>query len=107
MEPYNYETANEILKNRDSKKLKHETWLERISENEIAVVYHATSVVQYFKDGSVKLNNGGWATPTTKRRINLYQQCGKVFQEKFEWFFVFNRDFKNPIPFENGMVVSS
>ena len=105
MDCHNYKTANEILKNRDEKKVAHETWLKRIDENEIAVVYHATSVVRYFKDGTITLHDGGWATVTTKKRINDFQKIGNVFQKNYEWFFKFFSS--GVVPFSDGMTMTN
>jgi len=103
MDCYNYETANEILKNRDKKKIAHQTWLKRIDENEIAVVYHSTPVVRYFKDGEIRIHDGGWATVTTKRRINDFQKIGYLYQQNFEWFFHYIPG--ATVKFENGMTL--
>jgi len=42
-----------------------------LAEGELSVKYHETVVFRYYVDtGDVEVDNGGWATPTTKERIN-------------------------------------
>lgn len=46
---------------------------------------HATPVVTIYKDGTYVLKTGGWATVTTKDRLNTYAP-GMIFQESRVWY---------------------
>lgn len=57
----------------------------------ISVVYHNTLVVEADKNrGIIKLDTGGWKTPSTKARMNqASNQFGlgyQVYQKDHEWF---------------------
>lgn len=71
---------------------KHRTTV-RMENGELSVVFHNTEVVNANSD-RIKLNTGGWFTPTTKTRMNqTANQFGlgfKVFQKDFDWFVRFN-----------------
>ena len=54
-------------------KLGNNTTLARTSEGNWAVRLHATDVVTFYRDGSVRLDTGGWNTPTTRLR---FRACG-------------------------------
>jgi hypothetical protein len=77
-------------------------------EGRTEVRYHDTVVVA-FDEVSVTLDSGGWRTATTKNRMNQaanqYDLGYGVYQERGEWFVVVDRDWDNPIPFEDGMVL--
>ena len=71
--------------------------------------YHDT-IISRISDTRIELDNGGFHTVTTKRRMN--QELGfhgipfRVFQDNFEWFLgMFPNDGFRPIPFNaNGML---
>lgn len=71
----------------DDRPLEYETRLQRRSDDQIAVKLFDTDVVTYHADGAVELNNGGWETVTTKKRLNDYTppHIG-VYQSDREWF---------------------
>lgn len=52
------------------KKVANNTYLERRTDESIALVLHNTDVVTYHLDGRIVLDTGGWLTVTTKDRIN-------------------------------------
>lgn len=80
-----YADANAKLGSRSTRKLDYRTYLERRSNDSIAVRFWETDVVTYFADGTIALNSGGWRTPTTKSRINEYAPVN-VWQEKGVWY---------------------
>ena len=88
-----YTDADEILTGRckDRRKITNNTWLERRGPDEIAVRLHATDVVTYYADGSIRLNTGGWFTVTTKARINEFSPFS-VSSNRGEW----NVSIRNP-----------
>jgi len=53
------------------------------------VLYHQTQVVK-FNEKQIRLNSNGWATVTTKLRMNQasnqFNLGYRVFQKDFEWF---------------------
>jgi hypothetical protein len=61
---------------RGNRKVAHNTWLRRLPAEvdgdmpDYAVRYHETDVVAFHADGTATLTDGGWATPTTRARIN-------------------------------------
>jgi len=97
-----YDQAKVQLGNRKSKKLGHETWLEA-RENAIAVRYHRTDVVTIHEDNTYELNNGGWATSTTKKRLNQYSPA-KIYQHKYSWYLWTP---EGPVSYFNGIKVNS
>lgn len=60
--------------------------------------YHQTPVVVE-KDGTYKLNNGGYQTKSTKERINRYCPF-RVYQEDYEWYVSYKGQ---TLEFESGM----
>jgi hypothetical protein len=70
-------------RNRDSKKLNNNTDAIR-HEGIIAIKLHDTDIVTFYPDGDIKLNSGGWRTPTTKDRIQTYSPY-RISQERGVW----------------------
>jgi|TARA_Y100000034_G_scaffold131097_1_gene191071 hypothetical protein len=48
--------------------------------------FHDTNIVEFTEDGGMKLNSGGWKTPTTKERINRFLDSGYIYQRNSEWY---------------------
>lgn len=81
-----YGDFNDFLGKRERKKLKGNTWVERnVDPESIGIRLHGTVVVEYFPDGKIKLDTGGWETNTTKKRINEFSPFS-VWHEKFVLF---------------------
>jgi len=85
-------------RNRGQRKLGNNTYGYIETDGTVSVELHGTKVVQFYPNGLVKLNSGGWRTHTTKKRINQYSPVG-VYQKNFEWFL------SNGTPFEDNMLV--
>ena len=71
------------------------------------VVLHRTEIATYDHNTSaLKLNTGGWATVTTKSRLNAILQGlivgASVFQRDFIWFLNYNNSTHN---FFDGMIL--
>lgn len=49
------------------------------------IKYHDTVVLETRKDGSIRINSGGFRTVTTKARINDYQNVVNLWQTEGEW----------------------
>lgn len=78
---------------------------------------HNTPVVTIYQDGTYVLKTGGWATHTTKDRLNAYGP-GMVFQHNRVWYWSPNRtwnsrkgEWEGPLVgtyyFHNGMRVTT
>lgn len=64
------------------------------------IKYHDTVVLEVRKDGSIRLDSGGFRTVTTKERINTYQNIVSIWQAKGEWSV---HTGEAVIPFTDGM----
>lgn len=80
--------------------------------NTVNLVHHSTKIVEHnLVDKTIKLNNGGWFSKTTKDRMNAYFNESNlnafgIFQKKGEWFLLTPKnDHKNAIKYENNMIV--
>lgn len=79
------------------------TLLIQHQDGSIALRYHQTDVVTAYPDGTVKLDNGGFQTNTTKERINRYLPDGhQLYQEKKKWWIATPN---GVVPYENGMTL--
>lgn len=96
----NFDEALAKLNGRDRCKLENNTYLERLTADEIGVKLHSTIVVRYHRNGSVKVYSGGWHTVTTKARINDYS-LARIHQRKSAWYFA------NGEPFTEGAEVGT
>lgn len=78
---------------------------------------HNTPVVTIYKDGTYKLQTGGWATVTTKDRLNTYGP-GTVTQMDRVWYWEPKREWNSrknkyegpPVSryyFHDGMIVTT
>lgn len=53
------------------------------------IVYHDTTIIQIYPDGSYRLNSGGWQTHSTKERLNTYLFSSaqvRIFQKNRKWW---------------------
>jgi len=78
----------------------------------VNVVHHSTKIIEHnLVNKTIKLNNDGWFSKTTKDRMNAYFNESNlsafgIFQKKGNWFVLTpNNDHKNAIPYENNMVL--
>ncbi len=62
-------------RDRDYRKIAHETVVERLYGDAIGIRHHATHVVIFYPDGRVRLTTGGWYSVTTKARLNAFSPC--------------------------------
>ena len=72
------------------------------------VVLHRTAIATYdHNTQALKLNTGGWATVTTKSRLNAILQGliagASVFQREFNWYLNYNNQTHD---FMDGMILS-
>ena len=84
----------------------HKTIISK-DNNAISVRYHNTDVVKVNKN-DITLDNGGFYTATTKRRMNqasIQWELGiVVYQVNWEWYVKTKKDI---YPYYNGMVINS
>lgn len=89
--PKTFAEASQVLGNRCSVKLGHNTFLESYVDgtqvDRICVRLHSTNIVTFYPDGRVELRTGGWRTTTTKDRINQFI-TGRVYQKNYDWYYV-------------------
>lgn len=64
----NYYSARELLNGKDFKKVDNNTYLERIGDKKIGLRLHATHIL-IFTPTYVELDDGGYPTPTTWKRM--------------------------------------
>lgn len=74
----------------------------RLIDGGVAIRLHATDVVTLRDDGRAVLSSGGWATVTTKDRINKYAPAS-VYSRAGVWY-IDDRD-DTPTLFYDGMTV--
>ena len=72
------------------------------------IVLHRTAIAVYdHKNQALKLNTGGWATVTTKSRLNAILSelitGARVFQRDFIWYLNYNNQTHD---FNDGMILS-
>jgi hypothetical protein len=66
-----YWSATYALGDKDSKKICNNTWLERQSDNSIAVKHWRTNIITFHTNGDIVIDTCGYWTVTTKERINM------------------------------------
>lgn len=89
-----YQQLANLLGNRQTKKLKHCTYICKGDDWEegdvIFIQHHATPILTVWPDDTVQINNGGWYTSTTKARLNEYMSdLGipySIHQRKYIWY---------------------
>lgn len=96
--------ADGFLGSRKGARVGHNTQVYRVDADTIAVRYHYTDIVTYRRDGSVVLDNGGWATNTTRERLRAFSPVG-VYQAKGREFWTASRS-SNPREFTGRLVLS-
>lgn len=106
-----YQTADQWLtgRNRNSKKLKNNTYLERKADGDIAVRLHSTDIITLHRNCSATLDSGGWRTMTTKDRLNEYGFI--ISQQEGIWMYhgIQRWPYKQsaPVLFKDGMRVGT
>ena len=117
--PTSYEEALKFLGDKLSRTVCNNTMVERCEASTrpqhyrrefpfvVTIRLHGFPVVEFFEDGTVRLQAGTWRTVTTKDRMNrCLGSRGRVYQHKHEWFYSTRE--KNgvvDVPFHDGMTV--
>ncbi len=85
---WSYANISECLGKRDGRKLANNTYATR-NDNIINIRLHWTIIASLLSNGEVALSNGGYATPTTKDRVNQVlagtSTPWRVCQHKHAW----------------------
>lgn len=96
----------------DSAKLAHNTVVVAREgnvrgEDAYAIRLYNTDIVTFYRDGTIKLDNGGHQTVTTKARMNeILRPLGLTIDQKdYEWYVREPASSVKPIPYFNGMVL--
>lgn len=98
-----------LLGNRKRKKLAGNTYLTRGDYGCLTITHHNTDIIKvtYMSGGSLnhswKLNNGGWFSMTTKKRLNQFTPFS-IFQTKGQWYVSMGSDMP-PMEYYNGMIL--
>jgi hypothetical protein len=58
----------------------------------ISLYYHDTAVIQWYRDGRIILDSGGYRTITTKRRLNQFANVN-IYQRSFTWYMADGSEF--------------
>jgi hypothetical protein len=99
----------------DKKKLGHNTYLRKLTQNRYAITLHQTDIIVISERNGETiycLNSGGYRTVTTKDRLNSLSPA-RIYQKRGVWYLSENNDTKNDIPYfdfvevdARGMVVN-
>jgi len=83
----NYQKSKDLLTGRchKSRKIGHNTYLQRRNNNQIAVLFHSTDIITFTPADTAILSSGGWRTVTTKDRLNRFAPC-QIYQEAGIWY---------------------
>lgn len=71
-------------KDKSRRKVKGNTYAEKLANGNIGLRFHATIVCEYWPNGNVTLRSGGWQTVTTQARIHDYSPA-RVYSVKGSW----------------------
>lgn len=101
-----FEDCESFLDGRDSRKLGHNTYVQRSSDMGghpcFTIRHHRTDVITYFAEGRVMLDTGGWMTPTTKWRLNQCSPFSVYSEGDGEWA-VYSPNKRDGARFVDGM----
>jgi hypothetical protein len=97
----NYSGALSLLGSKDTYKLKPNTILEK-DDDCITLRLHATPIIKFFPDGSIKIRNGGYQTRITQDRLYEYLDRAQISTRDGSW--IINVNYQEYI-FEDGMVI--
>jgi hypothetical protein len=96
-----FNRAEELLGNRNKKKIANNTYLIRLDTDTIGIRLHSTDIVTILRDGKYVLNSGGYRTRTTKDRMNQYIP-GMISQRKNVWYI---RQYMKEAEYQDGMII--
>lgn len=102
-----YGSISDLIGDKDSKQIGHNTIVHRLDDNTVAVKYHRTNILKINQDNTVTISTGGWETSTTKDRLNQFLSCRGfgIFQKKGVWY-IKERGDDEAVPYEDGMRIT-
>jgi hypothetical protein len=78
-----YTEAVAWLGKRETKNLSGaDTKLVRYNDGALGVEYVGTHIVEYYPDGRIEFDHGGWHTPTTRNKIKSYAPGVRCWTQK-------------------------
>ena len=103
-----YKKLNEYLnqpyvKNKNNRPTeKRNTRIVRTSKHSIGIKFHKTIIIDYFDDGRIRLDTGGWKTCSTRERMSYWQNEFSVYSMNHIMYLEFR---KNRYLFEDNMIL--
>lgn len=80
-----YQTMDDQLGRRPSRKIDNNTYLVRGNDGKISVRLHQTDIVTYSPDGTATFDTGGWPTKTTRARMDRWIPADwAIYTESFK-----------------------
>lgn len=86
----NYEQAAAFLGDAREKQLASNVTVVRVDATTIGLKLYHTIIVAYYANGQFSVDNGGFNTPTTSRRINQFTPAGWHFHHHQKKLAVWN-----------------
>lgn len=111
----NRQTVKEIMEGvnnpTNTKKVGNNTVRYTNDVGNTVIRFHNTDIITELPNGAVKINSGGWKTPTTKDRLNTFLRERKisVHQDNHKWYVMKWDDktytYSTIAPFVDGMTI--
>ena len=100
----NYTQAMAFLRNSLSKIIGNNTYV-RLNHKCAELILHGSVLVRWHSDNvTVEVFNGGYASVTTKSRLNDFSPVS-VYQKRGNWYFSNGKPFVSGSKFVNGILV--
>ena len=80
-----YQTLRRMVSNCNATTIAPNTTLLNSGPGEYTIVFHRTPIVKVSSDGTVRIDNGGYMTASTKDRINQITNCG-LYSKRGVWY---------------------
>ena len=79
-----------------------------LDENTIALRHHNTDIIKLDRRMYATLDNGGWYSVTTKKKLNsVLKQFGvSIVQQNFVWYICYGSRLLRNTEWKNGIVLS-
>lgn len=100
----NWFAADTFLNGNNARKLANNTYVERLDNGDIVIRLHWTRIVTFYNPnngGGLSLNDGGFKTATTKRRINELLPDGLTLYADRKTWWIADRDAGTRYTFAN------
>jgi hypothetical protein len=84
-----YAQVRDCLGSRSVRTVANNTVIHEKSDGIIALALHGNEIIRYHPDGKIEIRDGGYASQTTKRRLNQFSPA-RISTVKGNWFISFN-----------------